>query len=65
VFVIGFFGELLGLPALVRDLSPFTHLPAAPAVAVTWAPVLAVSAVAVGLGAAGLWGLRHRDLASG
>jgi ABC-2 type transport system permease protein len=64
VFVIGFFGELLGLPALVRDLSPFTHLPAAPAVAVTWAPVLAVSAVAVGLGAAGLWGLRRRDLAA-
>lgn len=65
VFVIGFFGELLGLPSLVRDLSPFTHLPAAPAVPVDWAPVLAVLAVAVGLGALGLWGLRRRDLAVG
>lgn len=64
VAVIAFFGELLRLPHWVRDLSPFTHLPALPAQDMAWLPVLAVSTVAGALLAAGLWGLGRRDIAS-
>jgi ABC-2 type transport system permease protein len=62
VFVISFFGELLGLPAWLRDLSPFTHVPAVPAEPMAWTPTVVMVAVAVVLIAIGLWGLRRRDL---
>jgi ABC-2 type transport system permease protein len=65
VAVIVFFGELLRLPFWVRDLSPFTHIPAAPAEPVRWEPLLALTAVAVALVVVGLWGLRRRDIAAG
>ena len=57
------FGPGLDLPSGVQDLSPFTHSPKAPAAAVTAAPVLALVAVGVALGAAALVSLRRRDLA--
>lgn len=62
VFVVAFFGELLDLPQWIRDLSPFAHLPALPAVAMSWPPVIVTLAVAAGLTALGLWGLSRRDI---
>ena len=57
------FGPSLDLPALVQDLSPFTHSPKAPAAAVTAAPVLTLVALGVAFALAGLLALRRRDLA--
>jgi ABC-2 type transport system permease protein len=61
--VIGpMFGEGLNLPQWVRDLSPFTHTPMAPAVEVAATPVLALSGLVVALGVAGVLVIRRRDL---
>jgi ABC-2 type transport system permease protein len=57
------FGPTLKLPQWAQDLSPFTHIPKAPAVPVTAAPVLALIAVAAALTLTGLVSLRHRDVA--
>ncbi len=51
------------MPQWVQDLSPFTHVPKAPAVPLTAAPVLALIAVVAALTLTGLVSLRHRDLA--
>ena len=62
--VIGpLFGPSLGLPWWLQDLSPFTHIPNAPAASVTAAPLVALTAVCLLLGAAGLTAIRRRDLA--
>ena len=61
--LMGQFGVLLDLPQFVLDLSPFTHVPAAPVDDVTAWPLLAlvvVGSVFVGLGLAAF---RRRDLA--
>jgi ABC-2 type transport system permease protein len=60
----GLFGDLLGLPQLVRDLSPFSHVPAVPAADLTPGPVLALLAVAAALAATGMALFRRRDLAA-
>jgi ABC-2 type transport system permease protein len=57
------FGPGLKLPQWVQDLSPFTHVPKAPAVAVTAAPLLALIAVVAALTLAGVVSLRRRNLA--
>ena len=57
-----FVGPLLEPPDWVLDLSPYHHVPAAPAVDVTAGPLLALTAVAVALTAVGLAGIRRRDL---
>ena len=57
------FGPGLNLPAWVQDLSPFTHSPKAPALAVTAAPLLSLTVVCLGLAAAALVALRRRNLA--
>jgi ABC-2 type transport system permease protein len=63
MIVVGpMFGPSLGLPTWVQDLSPFTHSPKAPAVAVTAAPLLALTGVGVALALAGLTALRRRNL---
>ena len=62
VFVGPMFGPALGLPAWVLDLSPFTHVPNAPAVSITWGPVLWLVATGLAVGAAGAVALRRRDL---
>jgi ABC-2 type transport system permease protein len=62
VFVGPLFGPSLGLPAWLMDLSPFTHVPNAPAVAISVAPVLALGLVCAALGATGAVLLRRRNL---
>jgi ABC-2 type transport system permease protein len=61
-FVVGMLGQLLALPNWVQDVSPFQHVPQLPAADLTVAPLLVLTAVAAGLTAAGLAGLRRRDI---
>ena len=68
VMVAILLGPLFGaatfqLPLWVQDLSPFTHIPKAPAAEITALPVVSLLAVAVGLAVAGLVAFRRRNLA--
>jgi ABC-2 type transport system permease protein len=47
-------GDLLGLPRTVRNISPFTHVPAIPAVDLEPTPRVALLFVAAVLVAAGM-----------
>jgi ABC-2 type transport system permease protein len=58
-------GALFGLNRWVVDLTPFAHVPKLPGAAFTVTPVLWLTAIAVALGAAGLVGLRRRDMPVG
>lgn len=60
--LIGWVGPVLDLPAVVMDLSPFTHVPKLPGADPDWAPVAVLVAVAAAVLAAGLARLRRRDL---
>ena len=60
--VIGLFGPLLGISGTVRNVSPFTHIPAVPAAAITAGPLVVLSVIAVALCAAGVMAFRRRDL---
>jgi ABC-2 type transport system permease protein len=60
--VCGLLGDLFGLPQAVRDLSPFSHVPAIPAADPAVVPLLALVAVAAVLAAAGMSLFRRRDL---
>lgn len=60
--LIAFLGDILQLPDWVLDLSPLRHLPAVPAESASASPIVAVTLVAGALAAAGLWGLRRRDI---
>jgi ABC-2 type transport system permease protein len=60
--VLGELGPLLGLSQWVLDASPFAHVPKLPGVAFSPAPLVALTAIAALLGAAGLVGLRRRDI---
>jgi ABC-2 type transport system permease protein len=55
-------GASVQLGQWLLDLSPFTHVPRAPGGDVTATPLIWLLAVAVALGAAGLAGLRRRDM---
>lgn len=61
-FVLGWLGGVLDPPQWLADLSPFTHVPEVPRESAAAAPLLALTAVAVALAAAGLGGFRRRDL---
>ena len=61
-FVVGEFGDLLGLPAVVRAVSPFSHLSALPGGRLEVLPLVVLVAIAVAAGVAGLAGLSRRDL---
>ena len=63
IFVGPMFGPSLGLPAWLLDLSPFTHVPNAPAVAITFEPILGLALAGVLVAAAGALVLRRRNLA--
>jgi ABC-2 type transport system permease protein len=56
------FGPTLRLAQWVLDISPFEHVPKLPGGVVTAAPFVWLAVVAVALGAAGLAGLRRRDI---
>ncbi|MBD0292869.1 MAG: anibiotic ABC transporter [Jiangellaceae bacterium] len=56
-------GVILDLPQAVLDLSPFTHVPAAPAEDATALPLFALLTAAVALTAVGITAFRRRDLA--
>jgi ABC-2 type transport system permease protein len=62
VVLIVLFGQVLQLSQWILDVSPFTHIPKLPGAAVTAAPLFWLGLVAVALTAAGLVGLRHRDI---
>jgi ABC-2 type transport system permease protein len=64
VLLIGWVGPALDVPQAVLDVSPFGHLPKLPGGGMEWGPVLVLLGVAVALGAAGLAGLRRRDMTS-
>ena len=62
VVVINLFGQVLQLSHWVLDISPFTHAPRLPGGPVPAAPLLWLCALALALSAAGLAGLRRRDI---
>ena len=62
VVLLGELGPLLELPQWALDLSPFAHVPKFPGAAFSLVPVVALTAVAALLGAAGLSGIRRRDI---
>ena len=64
VLLLSLFGPLLRLSHWVLGISPFTHAPHLPGGPVSAAPLLWLSLIAVALAAAGLAGLRRRDLAT-
>jgi ABC-2 type transport system permease protein len=57
------FGPSLGLPTWLLDLSPFTHVPNAPAVPISMGPVLGLVAACALLAGAGALAMHHRNLA--
>ncbi|TLM84742.1 ABC transporter permease [Pseudarthrobacter sp. NamE5] len=62
--VLGQFGELLGLPVWLQDLSPFRHSSAMPVEAFDPGGALLMAAVALAAGAAAGRLIRKRDLAA-
>ncbi|MER7405377.1 ABC transporter permease [Streptomyces sp. NPDC000070] len=62
VLLIGWVGPALDVPQAVLDVSPFGHLPKLPGGSMEWGPVVVLTGLAVGLVAAGLVGLRRRDM---
>ena len=66
VVLIALFGQVLQLSQWVLDVSPFAHVPKLPGAEVTLhttgAPLLWLALAAVALAAAGLAGLRRRDI---
>ena len=63
IFVGPMFGPSLGLPTWLLDLSPFTHVPNAPAADISLAPVLGLALTAALLAVTGVLQLRRRNLA--
>jgi ABC-2 type transport system permease protein len=61
--LIGLFGPVVRVAGWVLDISPFSQVPRLPGGMVSPVPLLWLAAAAVTLGAAGLAGLRRRDLA--
>ena len=57
------FGPPLGIPEKILDLSPFTHVPTAPATDVTAPPLLILAGICLALAAIGTTALRRRSLA--
>jgi ABC-2 type transport system permease protein len=62
VTVIALFGPPLQWPTPIMDISPFTQIPKLPGGTVSAQPLAWLCGIAVALGAAGLFGLRRRDL---
>lgn len=63
IFVGPMFGPSLGLPSWLMDLSPFSHVPNAPAVSISPGPVVALVAVCAVVAGVATLAMRRRDLA--
>jgi ABC-2 type transport system permease protein len=61
-FVVGMFGQLLGLATWIENLSPFQHVPQYPADDLRALPLVVLSATAAGFTTIGFIALRHRDM---
>jgi ABC-2 type transport system permease protein len=61
-FVVGFFGELLKVPAWVNDLSPFQQTPHLPAAPLTVLPLVVIVLLGVALLSIGILAFGRRDL---
>ncbi|WKX19744.1 MULTISPECIES: ABC transporter permease [unclassified Streptomyces] len=62
VLLLGWVGPALDVPQSVLDVSPYGHLPKLPGGEMSWTPVVVLVLIAAALVAAGLAGLRRRDL---
>ena len=60
--VVVFLGELLGLPAWARDVSPLAQTPLVPDASPAVAPLVVMSVLAAALTLLGVVGLRRRDV---
>ena len=60
--VVLLFGTVFRMPEWLQDLSPFHHLALVPAEDFRWAPLLALTAAAVALAAAGIAVFTRRDI---
>jgi ABC-2 type transport system permease protein len=60
--LIWLLGPLLDVPGWVLDISPFEHVPGVPAASLDAGPLLALTAIAAALTAAGLVAFRRRDV---
>jgi ABC-2 type transport system permease protein len=60
--VLAQLGQILQLPGWLMNLSPFTHIPQMPVEPFSATPVVALSAVAAGMVAAGIAGFARRDV---
>lgn len=61
--LVNLFGQSLQLSGWVLDISPFTHVPRLPGGTVAAQSLVWLCVIAVAFGAAGLAGLRRRDIA--
>jgi ABC-2 type transport system permease protein len=61
-FVVGWLGGVLEIPAALRTLSPYEHLPEVPVDDVTSTPLVVLTLLAAALTATGVAGFRRRDL---
>lgn len=62
VTVMAILAEVLRIPAWIRQLSPFTHLPMVPAESLRWPPLLWLSVLACALTVIGVGGFLRRDI---
>jgi polyether ionophore transport system permease protein len=63
-FMLGQFGAALQLDQAILDVSPFSHVPKVPGGHFSTTPLLWLLAIAVALTAAGLTGIRRRDVSA-
>lgn len=61
-FLAGPLGALFNLPQWVRDVSPFTHVPLAPAEPMRWVPMIVLTVIALALFAGAWWRFGRRDV---
>jgi ABC-2 type transport system permease protein len=63
VFVAAMFGSVLDLPQWMLNVSPFEHVPALPAAAMSWLPLIVLTSVAGVTTMVALVALDRRDMA--
>ncbi|GAC81460.1 ABC-2 type transport system permease protein [Gordonia malaquae] len=61
-FALGPLGDMFGVPSWLRQLSPFTHVPAVPVTASAWLPLLLLTFFALVIATAGALAYRRRDI---